>query len=125
MASNFNDREQKREQVQARRRFLTWAGQIAAGISLAGIGLSGANTMNALAASRSANAANQQLRPDCIPCPSYGTFCCRSCFTDSNCQPGGHTALTYYYSGGCVPPGQLCPTHVGCSRCVSSCPTNC
>jgi hypothetical protein len=123
MASQHDNGRQEHKTLYTRRNYITWLGQIVAGISLAGIGLglNGVHPINALAATTG----NTPAVPDCIQCPSYGTFCCRSCNTDSNCQPGGHIAITYYYKGGCVAPGQECPTYAGCTNCVSSCPTNC
>lgn len=126
MLNEHNDLEQEHEQFHSRRRFFAWAGQIAAGVSLAGIGLGLTDPLKALAATKPQSAmTHKRVRPDCYPCPDPGTFCCRSCFTDSHCQPGGHTALTYDYNGGCVSNPSDCPTYIACSRCVSSCPTNC
>src|ERR1017187_965433 len=125
MANKLRNADEVDKQHLARRVFFAWVGQVAAGASLAGIGLGFVNPATALADSKASRLADTSLRPDCNPCPSPGTFCCRSCVTDSNCQPGGHLALTYDFNGGCVIPPQQCPTYVACSRCVSSCPTNC
>lgn len=124
MANRLDNGGQEREPGRSRRVFLTWVGQVAAGISLAGIGLGLTNPSSVFAEGNVAFATDKPAVPDCIQCPPAGTFCCRSCDKDSNCQPGGYAAITYNYTGGCIPSGE-CPTTEACFRCVSSCPTNC
>jgi hypothetical protein len=122
MASR-DDLENKKDILQlSRRRAFVWAGQVAAGLSLAGAGLGflGARPLPAMAANQAGQAAAGSVKPDCVPCPPYGTLYSQSCELDSNCIPGPYIFVAHYYSGGCVPAGQRCPTYV-CAKCVSSC----
>ncbi len=119
MASKSDTGKQGDKQLFSRRRYLTWAGQVAAGLSLVGIGLgiNAANATNAFAAT------NKPADPECVHCPSYGTYCCSSCVYESNCFQK-YQYSKYYYTGGCV--GNSCTTYVGCSSCTSQgCPGGC
>lgn len=128
MTKKLENATQQREQTQSRRSFFTWAGQVAAGVSVAGIGLGLANPMDTLAASLSkpANAQHSRNTPDCLACPSAGTYCCSSCNVDANC-PQGHNFIKYNYAGGCYYPGHPCVTYIACATCSSQgCPgANC
>lgn len=119
MSSKRETGKQEGNQLFSRRRYLTWAGQVAAGISLAGIGLgiNAANSANAFAAT------NKPADPECLHCPPYGTYCCDSCASTPNCSQK-YQYSKYYYTGGCS--GNSCLTYVGCSSCASQgCPGGC
>jgi hypothetical protein len=99
-----------------RRKLITWAGQIAAGASLAAIGLGIGKPLTALASS---------AEPKCTPCPSKGT-CAEVTYCSGN--PPCNEHLRYnktvtYYLGGCITHGQ-CPTNT-CSGCAGGCDCTC
>lgn len=83
------------KQPQSRRRFITWAGEIVAGVSLAGIGIGLLNPKAALA------------EPECYPCPTCCTFI--SCQKYGGCQADTPYRATYHVQYGCVGIGQQCP----------------
>ncbi len=98
------------EQPRSRRGFLTWVGQVAAGVSIAGIGLGLVKPLEAFAA------------PDCNPCTgckilceAYNTACC----------PGSHPILMQVQNiTGCVPPGCVYhPAYFACSTTYGICPS--
>lgn len=97
--------KQQFEESQSRRRFVKWVGQIAAGASLATLGLGITNPLNALAASK------KQAIPDCFQCPCDG---CTGivCMTNTACYPHGNCGrFIVTYKGGCVNPPAQCPTY--------------
>ncbi len=101
------------EQVRSRRSVFKWIGQVAAGASLAGIGLGLANPLNALAASKGTD------MPRCIPCELCHTTSCQG----GICEPP-ENYVTYKYYKGCVFQGQSCPyvgTYKGCFDGCSAC----
>lgn len=80
---------------QSRRRFITWAGEIVAGVTLAGIGIGILNPKTVLA------------EPECNPCLS----CCAyiSCQAYGGCPSTTPYRATYHVQYGCVAAGQQCP----------------
>jgi len=119
MASKHDTGKQEGKQQFSRRRYLAWVGQVAAGLSLAGIGL-GINAANPKPAFAAAD--TPEIR-NCVYCPPYGTYCCDSCTYQTNCYQK-YQYSKFYYTGQCV--GYNCLTYVGCSVCTSSgCPTKC
>lgn len=94
--SQTNDVEQQAERTPSRRRFFKWTGQVVAGASLAGLGLSFANSANALAAS------NAPDMPNCTPvCPCNG--CTQVvCYKKATCRGGCGREILHYH-GGCEP----------------------
>ncbi len=94
--SNSKNINQRFEESQSRRRFVKWMGQIAAGASLATIGLGITNPLDALAASKKA------AIPNCYQCPPKG-YQDIVCMPNSSCYPHGNCArYIFTYEGGCV-----------------------
>lgn len=95
--------EQPHEERKTRRKFITWAGQFAAGASLAAVGL-GLGMKTALA------------EPECMPCSGCAIDKC----TRTAC--GGDTPwlVQYRVYYGCAPSGQPCQYNLY-SVCHSSC----
>jgi anaerobic selenocysteine-containing dehydrogenase len=109
----------------SRRRFLTWAGQLAAGISLIGVGLGIADPAKVLAAGQSPHNVGTQTAhgapagPDCIQCP---TGCVVNSYTYSpkSCPDGCPYKVNFtQYFGGCAVNGQ-CPGAYNGSTCATS-----
>ena len=82
-----------RETPRSRRSLMKWAGQIAAGTSLAAIGLGLSRVNTALA------------QPDCTPCSGCVLT---SCAVNGQCRandPNAPLMIGYRLRLGCVPPG--------------------
>ena len=93
----------------SRRSLFKWMGQVAAGASLAALGLGLANTKSALA------------QPNCIPCEGCVVV---SCTVNGACRannPSTPLLITYQVYQGCVPVGQSCPLSSKLFECNSSC----
>jgi len=110
--NHFDDIGRDFEQSQSRRGFLGWLKKVAAGASLAVVGLSLANPRNVLAES------------DCTPC----TGCSSSCNYDKNhCGDTYPWLLSWTFYSGCTPPGcttsggSCCIYECGCDPCHNQC----
>ena len=105
MANTPEHNNGSKKQPQSRRRFITWAGEIVAGVSLAGIGIGVLTPKTVLA------------DPDCIQC-SCCTFI--SCQAYGGCPANMPDRATYHAFYGCVNLGQQCPYYV-----YEACQTDC
>ena len=83
-------RDLPQEERKTRRKFITWAGQFAAGASLAAVGLG--------LGMRSAHA-----QPECMPCTDCVITSCS--VNRSVCGDINHTLVLYKQYYGCVPSG--------------------
>lgn len=110
---------QDHQQFSSRRGFFQWVGQVAAGASLAGIGLGLTNPLNAFAANKSDAGKHH---PNCISCDSCKiTNCVRS----SGCLEGTGMPfrVSYIQYYGCVTHG-TCPSY-NAVVCADSCCCDC
>lgn len=107
----------EQEQPSSRRSFFTWVGQVAAGASLAAIGLGLANPESVLAASKP-SIKHGPNTPNCIPCPT-------GCQVTRCIQNGGgcpEYQVTYVvYHGGCAPCNPSQHTVCNGTCCIDSC----
>lgn len=127
MDTSHRDGVQEREPSNSRRRFFVWVGQVAAGTSLASIGLSLTNPRSVTAAAANGSAPSITYQPDCIPCTAHCVF--GYCSND-NCSPPLNPYSIRYtvYQQACIQPGQSCPytVHQYCgSSCCAGVPGNC
>ncbi len=105
--------KQRFEESQSRRRFVKWMGQIAAGASLATIGLGITNPLDALAASKKA------AIPNCYQCPPKG-YTDIVCYKSISCfHEGGCAREKVTYEGGCVGSPSECPAMIVQEGCCS------
>ena len=103
--------KQQFEESHSRRRFVKWMGQIAAGASLATIGLGITNPLDALAASKKAAV------PNCYQCPPKG-YQDVVCYFSVSCYPHGNCAREILtYQGGCVSSPDKCPVIIQQAGC--------
>lgn len=98
------------EQPRSRRGFLTWVGQVAAGVSIAGIGLGLVKPLEAFAA------------PECNPCTGCRILCQEDRIA---CCPEGYPIFMKIQSiSGCVPPGCVYSNpFYACSTTLNICPS--
>ena len=103
--------KQRFEESQSRRHFVKWVGQIAAGASLATIGLGITNPLDVLAANKKATI------PNCYQCPCNG---CQDvvCYFSVSCR-GNCAREILTYQGGCVGSPSECPVTIQQAGCCS------
>lgn len=110
MANTSENFGNEPKQSRSRRGFIQWIGQVAAGISIAGIGLGLVKPTYA-----------KSTEPDCLQiCKPYCTV--HSCVLDGNCEhsgQGGYYLIWSYYSG-CEPNCQY-HQYSGCAYNCSPC----
>lgn len=108
MADHLRSMKSEPESKLSRRSVFKWAGEIVAGVSLAGIGLGLENPLNALATSKTSRPTGKHIHPDCYPCPCNGCYD-YTCLSHTGCQKGGNYLVVY--EGGCVNHPNLCPAN--------------
>lgn len=126
MANKFENVGQSFSQITSRRGIFKWMGQIAAGASIAGIGLNIANPLTAQAESNQptigyrADKYGNPDQPNCIPCSGCSVV---SCAPNGNCRAGNQQApilVHYHQYYGCIAPGGTCPYN-NLYMCASTC----
>jgi hypothetical protein len=95
------------ETARSRRSLFKWMKQVAAGTSLAAVGLGLANAKTALA------------NPNCTPCSGCQVVSCQVSGTCRAHDPNTPILVTYQTLSGCVPPG--CTMSSNLFECNSSC----
>ncbi|HVB21218.1 MAG TPA: hypothetical protein VNG51_04655 [Ktedonobacteraceae bacterium] len=103
----MSDTSNQPEQLQSRRKFFVWAGQLAAGFSIAGVGLGLLDPKAALA------------EPECTPCSGCVVVSCNESGACKAHNPATPLEIEYKLRLGCVPPG--CTFSAPYYECNSSC----
>ncbi len=112
MPNKHNEVDHDQAQFHSRRRFFTWAGQVVAGLSLAGFGLNLTKPLEAFASSKQKVSKHSHISeiPNCNECPCNG---CSDyvCWCNASQCGSGKAKIKVVYEGGCVNPGTPCPAN--------------